>query len=136
MQDLLLDLEEIDAVLASFRFLGCRGTTGTEASFLELFGGDGGKVDEMNRRLAAAFGFDRCYAVCGQTYPRKLDSRILAALSSVAQSAHRFATDIRLAPARPAGEEPFGESQIGSSAMAYKRNPHALGSASVRSRAS
>ena len=123
MQDLLLDLEEIDAVLASFRFLGCRGTTGTEASFLELFGGDGGKVDEMNRRLAAAFGFDRCYAVCGQTYPRKLDSRILAALSSVAQSAHRFATDIRLLQHDRQVEEPFGESQIGSSAMAYKRNP-------------
>ena len=123
MQDLLLDLEEIDAVLAAFRFLGCRGTTGTEASFLELFGGDGGKVDEMNRRLAAAFGFDRCYAVCGQTYPRKLDSRILAALSSVAQSAHRFATDIRLLQHDRQVEEPFGESQIGSSAMAYKRNP-------------
>ena len=123
MQDLLLDLEEIDAVLASFRFLGCRGTTGTEASFLELFGGDGEKVDEMNRRLAAAFGFDRCYAVCGQTYPRKLDSRILAALSSVAQSAHRFATDIRLLQHDRQVEEPFGESQIGSSAMAYKRNP-------------
>ncbi|HIU94311.1 MAG TPA: adenylosuccinate lyase, partial [Candidatus Aphodomorpha intestinavium] len=116
MQDLLLDLEEIDAVLAAFRFLGCRGTTGTEASFLELFGGDGEKVDEMNRRLAAAFGFDRCYAVCGQTYPRKLDSRILAALSSVAQSAHRFATDIRLLQHDRQVEEPFGESQIGSSA--------------------
>ena len=76
-----------------------------------------------NRRLAAAFGFDRCYAVCGQTYPRKLDSRILAALSSVAQSAHRFATDIRLLQHDRQVEEPFGESQIGSSAMAYKRNP-------------
>ena len=123
MQDLLLDLEELDAVLASMRFLGCRGTTGTEASFLELFDGDGGKVDEMNRRLAAAFGFDRCYAVCGQTYPRKLDSRILAALSSVAQSAHRFATDVRLLQHDRQVEEPFGENQIGSSAMAYKRNP-------------
>ena len=123
MQDLLLDLEELDAVLASMRFLGCRGTTGTEASFLGLFDGDGGKVDEMNRRLAAAFGFDRCYAVCGQTYPRKLDSRILAALSSVAQSAHRFATDVRLLQHDRQVEEPFGENQIGSSAMAYKRNP-------------
>lgn len=123
MQDLLLDLEEIDAVIASIRFLGCRGTTGTEASFLELFDGDGGKVDALNRRIAAAFGFDRCYAVSGQTYPRKLDSRILAALSSVAQSAYRFANDIRLLQHDRQVEEPFGESQIGSSAMAYKRNP-------------
>lgn len=123
MQDLLLDLEEIDSVVASIRFLGCRGTTGTEASFLELFDGDGGKVDALNRQIAAAFGFDRCYAVSGQTYPRKLDSRILAALSSVAQSAYRFANDIRLLQHDRQVEEPFGESQIGSSAMAYKRNP-------------
>lgn len=123
MQDLLLDLEEIDSVIASIRFLGCRGTTGTEASFLELFDGDGGKVDALNRQIAAAFGFDRCYAVSGQTYPRKLDSRILAALSSVAQSAYRFANDIRLLQHDRQVEEPFGESQIGSSAMAYKRNP-------------
>ncbi len=123
MQDLLLDLEEIDSVIASIRFLGCRGTTGTEASFLELFDGDGGKVDALNRQIAAAFGFDRCYAVAGQTYPRKLDSRILAALSSVAQSAYRFANDIRLLQHDRQVEEPFGESQIGSSAMAYKRNP-------------
>lgn len=123
MQDLVLDLEELDAVLAGMRFLGCRGTTGTEASFLELFDGDGAKVDELNRRIATAFGFDRCYAVCGQTYPRKLDSRILAALSSVAQSAYRFACDIRLLQHDRQVEEPFGDSQIGSSAMAYKRNP-------------
>lgn len=123
MQDLVLDLEELDAVLASMRFLGCRGTTGTEASFLELFDGDGAKVDEMNRRIAAAFGFDRCYAVSGQTYPRKLDSRILSALSSVAQSAYRFANDVRLLQHDRQVEEPFGEGQIGSSAMAYKRNP-------------
>lgn len=123
MQDLLLDLEEIDSAIASIRFLGCRGTTGTEASFLELFDGDGGKVDALNRQIAAAFGFDRCYAVSGQTYPRKLDSRILAALSSVAQSAYRFANDIRLLQHDRQVEEPFGESQIGSSAMAYKRNP-------------
>lgn len=123
MQDFVLDLEEIDAVLDSMRFLGCRGTTGTEASFLELFDGDGAKVDEMNRRIAAAFGFDRCYAVSGQTYPRKLDSRILSALSSVAQSTYRFANDIRLLQHDRQVEEPFGDSQIGSSAMAYKRNP-------------
>ena len=77
MQDIVSDLEEMDFVLASMRFLGCRGTTGTEASFLELFEGDGEKTDELNRRIAAAFGFDECFPVCGQTYPRKLDSRIL-----------------------------------------------------------
>ena len=123
MQDLMLDLEELEDVLASLRFLGCRGTTGTEASFMELFQGDGDKVDEMNRRLAAAFDFSGCYPVCGQTYPRKVDSRILALLSSIAQSAYRFAGDIRLLQHTRQVEEPFGESQIGSSAMAYKRNP-------------
>lgn len=123
MQDLLLDLDELEDVLRGMRFLGCRGTTGTEASFLELFEGDGAKIDEMNRRLAAAFGFEACYPVCGQTYPRKLDSRILALLSSIAQSAYRFAGDIRLLQHERQVEEPFEESQIGSSAMAYKRNP-------------
>jgi len=123
MQDLMLDLEEIDALLASIRFLGCRGTTGTEASFLELFDGDGDKVDRMNQKIAAEFGFDRCYPVSGQTYPRKLDSRILSVLSSVAQSAYRFANDVRLLQHDRQVEEPFGENQIGSSAMAYKRNP-------------
>ena len=77
MQDLLFDLEELDSVLGSLKFLGCRGTTGTEASFLELFDGDEAKIDEMNRRIAADFGFTGCFAVCGQTYPRKVDSRIL-----------------------------------------------------------
>lgn len=123
MQDLMLDLEELEEALRSMRFLGCRGTTGTEASFLELFNGDGAKIDEMNRRLATAFGFDACYPVCGQTYPRKLDSRILSLLSSIAQSAYRFAGDIRLLQHERQVEEPFEKSQIGSSAMAYKRNP-------------
>ena len=93
LQDLTLDLEEVQDTLRAFRFLGCRGTTGTEASFVELFDGDTAKIDEMNRQIAAEFGFKRCYPVCGQTYPRKLDSRILNALSSICQSACRMATD-------------------------------------------
>lgn len=123
MQDFMSDLEEIDFALGSLRFLGCRGATGTEASLLDLFDGDGAKVDELNRRLAAAFGFDACFDVCGQTYPRKLDSRILNALSAVAQSCCRMANDIRLLQHDRQLEEPFEESQIGSSAMPYKRNP-------------
>ena len=97
LQDLLLDLEELDDVTGAIRFLGCRGTTGTEASFVSLFEGATEKIDEMNRRIAADFGFDRLYDVCGQTYPRKLDSRILNALSSLAQSCCKFATDMWLA---------------------------------------
>ncbi len=123
MQDFLSDLREIDFALENIRFLGCRGTTGTEASFLELFDGDGEKIDAMNRALAKAFGFSSCYDVCGQTYPRKTDSRILNALSSVAQSAYRMAADIRLLQHDRQVEEPFEKDQIGSSAMAYKRNP-------------
>ena len=119
----VLDLEELRDVLSAIRFLGCRGTTGTEASFLSLFEGDSAKIDEMNRKLAASFGFDRLYDVCGQTYPRKLDSRILNVLSSIAQSCCRFANDIRLLQHDRQVEEPFEESQVGSSAMPYKRNP-------------
>ena len=122
-QDLMLDLEELDDVIAAIRFLGCRGTTGTEASFMELFGGDTARIDEMNRMIAADFGFDRVYDVCGQTYPRKLDSRILNVLSSIAQSCCRFASDMRLLQHDRQMEEPFEEKQVGSSAMAYKRNP-------------
>lgn len=123
MQDLLSDLEELDFVLGRMKFLGCRGTTGTEASFLDLFEGDGAKIDEMNRRIAAEFGFAECFPVCGQTYPRKLDSRILNCLSSLAQSCYRFANDLRLLQHDRQLEEPFETGQIGSSAMAYKRNP-------------
>ena len=123
MQDFLSDLEELDHILATLKFLGCRGTTGTEASFMDLFDGDGAKIDEMNRRIAAEFGFDRCFSVCGQTYPRKTDSRILNVLSSLAQSAYRMANDIRLLQHDRQIEEPFEKNQIGSSAMAYKRNP-------------
>ena len=123
IQDFVSDLAEIDFALENIRFLGSRGTTGTEASFLDLFGGDEAKIDEMNRRIAADFGFAECFDVSGQTYPRKLDSRILNALSAVAQSAYRMANDIRLLQHDRQIEEPFEESQIGSSAMAYKRNP-------------
>ena len=123
MQDFLTDLREVDFALENIRFLGCRGTTGTEASFLDLFEGDGEKIDAMNRALAEDFGFTECFDVCGQTYPRKTDSRILNALSSIAQSAHRMATDIRLLQHDRQVEEPFEKNQIGSSAMAYKRNP-------------
>ena len=123
MQDLLSDLEDLDFVIENMKLLGCRGTTGTEASFMDLFEGDEEKIDEMNRRIAAEFGFDRCYDVCGQTYPRKLDSRILNVLSSIAQSCYKMANDIRLLQHDRQIEEPFAKNQIGSSAMAYKRNP-------------
>ncbi|MBQ3931795.1 MAG: adenylosuccinate lyase [Firmicutes bacterium] len=123
MQDFLSDLKEIDFALENIKFLGCRGTTGTEASFLDLFDGDSAKIDAMNKALAADFGFTECFDVCGQTYPRKVDSRILNALSSVAQSAYRMANDIRLLQHDRQVEEPFEKNQIGSSAMAYKRNP-------------
>ena len=123
MQDFLADLEELDFVLGTMKFLGCRGTTGTEASFLDLFGGDTGKIDEMNQKISADFGFTKCFPVCGQTYPRKLDSRILNVLSSIAQSCYRMANDIRLLQHDRQVEEPFEKNQIGSSAMAYKRNP-------------
>ena len=123
MQDFLADLEELDFVLWNLKFLGCRGTTGTEASFLDLFDGDGAKIDEMNRQISAEFGFERCFSVCGQTYPRKVDSRILNVLSAMAQSCYRMANDIRLLQHDRQVEEPFEKHQIGSSAMAYKRNP-------------
>lgn len=123
MQDFVSDLVELDFVVETMKFLGCRGTTGTEASFLELFDGDTAKIDEMNRRISADFGFSQCFDVCGQTYPRKLDSRILNCLSSIAQSCYRMANDIRLLQHDRQVEEPFEKSQIGSSAMAYKRNP-------------
>ncbi len=123
MQDLVSDLVELDFVVETMKFLGCRGTTGTEASFLELFDGDTAKIDEMNRRISADFGFSQCFDVCGQTYPRKLDSRILNCLSSIAQSCYRMANDVRLLQHDRQVEEPFEKNQIGSSAMAYKRNP-------------
>ena len=123
MQDILSDLKELDFALENIKFLECRGTTGTEASFLDLFDGDTGKIDQMNRALAADFDFEACFDVCGQIHPRKLVSRILNALSSIAQSCYRMANDIRLLQHDRQIEEPFEDSQIGSSAMAYKRNP-------------
>lgn len=123
MQDFLSDLEEIDFAIENIKFLGCRGTTGTEASFVELFEGDSEKINEMNQMLCEEFGFRECFDVCGQTYPRKVDSRILNCLSSVAQSCYRMANDIRLLQHDRQVEEPFEKNQIGSSAMAYKRNP-------------
>ena len=123
MQDLMSDMEELDFVVGSMKFLGCRGTTGTEASFMDLYNGDEGKIDEMNRLISRDFGFERCFSVCGQTYPRKLDSRILNVLSAIGQSCYRMANDIRLLQHDRQVEEPFEKNQIGSSAMAYKRNP-------------
>ena len=123
LQDFVTDLEEMDFVIDSMKFLGCRGTTGTEASFMDLFEGDSSKIDEMNKMISQDFDFDQCFDVCGQTYPRKLDSRILNCLSSVAQSCYRMGNDIRLLQHDRQVEEPFEKNQIGSSAMAYKRNP-------------
>ena len=123
LQDFLFDLEELDFVLEHMKFLGCRGTTGTEASFVDLFDGDTDKIDDMNKKIAAEFGFTECYSVCGQTYPRKTDSRILNCLSAIAQSCYRMANDLRLLQHDRQIEEPFEKDQIGSSAMAYKRNP-------------
>lgn len=123
LQDFYMDCSELEFVIRSIPFLGCRGTTGTEASFMDLFRGDEETIDRMNRMIADDFGFERLFDVCGQTYPRKLDSRILSVLSAVAQSAYRMAEDIRLLQHDHQIEEPFEEKQIGSSAMAYKRNP-------------
>ncbi|MBR5714111.1 MAG: adenylosuccinate lyase [Clostridia bacterium] len=123
MQDLISDVKELDFAIENIKFLGCRGTTGTEASFLDLFEGSEEKIDRMNRMIAGEFEFDEIFDVCGQTYPRKLDSRILNALSSIAQSCYRMANDIRLLQHDRQVEEPFEKNQIGSSAMAYKRNP-------------
>jgi len=123
LQDYASDLEELDFVIDTLKLLGCRGTTGTEASFMDLFEGDTAKIDEMNRQICAEFGFDRVFAVSGQTYPRKADSRILNVLSSIAQSCYRMANDIRLLQHDRQMEEPFEKNQIGSSAMPYKRNP-------------
>ncbi len=123
LQDLAMDLDELEARIADLKLRGIKGTTGTQASFLELFDGDHDKVLELERRVALKLGFDVCFPITGQTYTRKVDSQILAALSGIGQSAHKFANDMRLLCNLRELEEPFGESQIGSSAMAYKRNP-------------
>ncbi len=123
LQDLVHDLEDLEHVLGQVRFRGVKGTTGTQASFLTLFEGDHDKVRELDRRVTAKMGFERSFAVTGQTYPRQLDFRVLSVLSSIAQSAHKFATDLRLLANRRELEEPFEAQQIGSSAMPWKRNP-------------
>ena len=123
IQDFLLDLDEIGYRLDSLRFRGVKGTTGTQASFLQLFGGDGAKVEELDRRLAEKMGFRRRFDVTGQTYTRKADASLLATLSGVAQSASKLGNDLRLLSHLREVEEPFEKEQIGSSAMPYKRNP-------------
>lgn len=121
--ELLMDLEEIEALQKNARLLGSKGTTGTQASFLELFEGDHEKVKELDRRIAEKMGFSGVYPVSGQTYSRKIDSKFLNVLSQIAQSASKFSNDIRLLQHLKEIEEPFEKNQIGSSAMAYKRNP-------------
>lgn len=121
--DLVLDLEELEHRIASLRFRGVKGTTGTQATFLALFNGDHEKVEQLDRLVTQKMGFAQAFAVTGQTYSRKADSQVLGALSGVAQSAHKAGTDIRILQSRKELEEPFEKKQIGSSAMAYKRNP-------------
>jgi adenylosuccinate lyase len=123
VQDLLLDLEEVEFRIDTLRFRGVRGTTGTQASFMDLFEGDGAKVEQLNRLVARKMGFEQVYGVTGQTYTRKTDYACLATLAGIGQSASKFANDIRLLSHLKEVEEPFEEHQIGSSAMAYKRNP-------------
>ena len=123
IQDLIMDLEDVEDQLRKMKLLGSKGTTGTQASFLELFDGDYEKVRELDRKIAEKMGYQACFAVSGQTYSRKLDSRVLAVLSGIAQSAAKFSNDIRLLQHLKEVEEPFEKNQIGSSAMAYKRNP-------------
>ena len=123
MMDLKMDLEDLDYILGSLRLLGSKGTTGTQASFLELFDGDHEKCRRLDARIAERMGFSGCYPVSGQTYSRKVDSRVVSVLAGIAQSAHKFSNDIRLLQHLKEVEEPFEKHQIGSSAMAYKRNP-------------
>jgi adenylosuccinate lyase len=121
--DLVLDLLEIERRIGALKFLGVKGTTGTQASFLALFDGDDAKVDALDRMVAEAFGFEQTYPVSGQTYSRKVDTQVLNALAGIAESAHRFGTDARLLAHEGEIEEPIEPGQVGSSAMAYKRNP-------------
>ena len=123
LHDLCLDLEDLDYVLGSLKLLGSKGTTGTQASFLELFDGDHEKCRKADAMIAEKMGFSQCYPVSGQTYSRKVDTRVLNVLAGIAQSAHKFTNDIRLLQHLKEVEEPFEKNQIGSSAMAYKRNP-------------
>lgn len=123
MQEFLMDLEDLEYVLGSLKLLGSKGTTGTQASFLELFDGDQETIDKIDPMIAEKMGFKECYPVSGQTYSRKVDTRVLNILAGIAASAHKFSNDIRLLQHLKEVEEPFEKTQIGSSAMAYKRNP-------------
>ncbi len=123
LHDLSLDLEDLEYVQSSLKLLGSKGTTGTQASFLELFDGDHDKCRRADEMIAAKMGFETCYPVSGQTYSRKIDTRVINVLAGIAQSAHKFSNDVRLLQHLKEVEEPFEKDQIGSSAMAYKRNP-------------
>ena len=123
MQEFMLDLEDLEYVLSTMKLLGSKGTTGTQASFLELFDGDQETIDKIDPMIAQKMGFKECYPVSGQTYSRKVDTRVLNVLAGIAARAHKFSNDIRLLQHLKEVEEPFEKSQIGSSAMAYKRNP-------------
>lgn len=123
LNDLVMDLADLDYVAGSLKLLGSKGTTGTQASFLELFGGDHEKCRRLDQLIAEKMGFSGCYLVSGQTYSRKVDTRVLQVLAGIAQSAHKFSNDVRLLQHMKEIEEPFEKHQIGSSAMAYKRNP-------------
>ena len=123
MQEFMMDLEDLDYVLSTMKLLGSKGTTGTQASFLELYDGDQETIDKIDPMIAEKMGFKACYPVSGQTYSRKVDTRVLNILAGIAASAHKFSNDIRLLQHLKEVEEPFEKSQIGSSAMAYKRNP-------------
>lgn len=123
MQEFLMDLEDLEYVKGSLKLLGSKGTTGTQASFLELFDGDQETIDKIDPMIAKKMGFEACYPVSGQTYSRKVDTRVLNVLAGIAASAHKFSNDIRLLQHLKEVEEPFEKTQIGSSAMAYKRNP-------------
>lgn len=123
IQEFMLDLEEIEFVISTMKLLGSKGTTGTQASFLELFDGDHETIDKIDPMIAKKMGFEACYPVSGQTYSRKVDTRVLNCLASIASSAHKMSNDIRLLQHLKEVEEPFEKNQIGSSAMAYKRNP-------------
>ncbi len=123
IQEFMLDLEDLEHVISTMKLLGSKGTTGTQASFLELFDGDHETIEKIDPMIADKMGFACCYAVSGQTYSRKVDTRVLNVLAAIAASAHKFSNDIRLLQHLKEVEEPFEKSQIGSSAMAYKRNP-------------
>ncbi len=123
LTDLMLDYEELEFVIGTMRLRGAKGTTGTQASFMSLFDNDEEKVKQLNQLVLKEMGYDKDFMLTGQTYPRKFDSRVVNVLSSIAQSLHKFATDMRLLQSLKEVEEPFESSQIGSSAMAYKRNP-------------